>query len=217
MGDLASARANMVAGQILTDHVHDTAVLGAMGAVMRERFVPANVATAAYADVETPLANGRALLMPVALARLLQMARVGGQDLVLDVGCATGYSTAVLAQLAGSVVALESDPELAARAGETLSALGVDNAAVVQGPLEAGYAAEAPYDVIFLNGSVETVPEALVEQLAPGGRLVAIVGTGQVGRATRVTRQGAIIGSREVFDASATPLPGFSTEIGFVF
>ena len=207
----------MVTGQILADHVQNARVLSAMGEVMRERFVPVAETSIAYADVEAPLDGGRALMMPVTFAKLLQMADVGSDDLVLDIGCATGYSTAVLARLAGSVVALESDPELAARAGETLLALGVDNAAVVQGPLEAGYAAEAPYDVIFLNGSVGFVPEELVGQLAPGGRLVAIVGTGQVGRATVVTRQGTITGSREVFDASATPLPGFAREKGFVF
>jgi len=217
MGDLAQARANMVAGQIFTDTVHNTSILDAMSEVMRERFVPAAQATTAYADVEIELAGGRALLMPVALAKLLQMAQVGPNDLVLDVGCATGYSTAVLARLAGSVVALESDPDLGATASETLSALGVDNAAVVQGPLEAGYKAEAPYDVICLNGSVQDVPDALVAQLAPGGRLVAIVGTGQVGRATVITRLGATIGTRHVFEAMATPLPGFAMDKSFVF
>ncbi len=217
MGDLARARANMVAGQIFTDAVHSTGILDAMSEVMRERFVPAAQAATAYADVEIPLEGERALLMPVAFAKLLQMAQVGRNDLVLDVGCATGYSAAVLARLAGSVVALESDPDLGATAGETLSALGVDNVAVVQGPLEAGYKAEAPYDVIFLNGSVEAVPDALVAQLAPGGRLVAIVGTGQLGRATVITRQDATMGTRQVFEAMATPLPGFAVNKSFVF
>jgi len=217
MGDLAQARANMVAGQIITDDVHNGRVLDAMSEVMRERFVPAAMAATAYADVEIALEGGRALLMPVALAKLLQMADVEPDDLVLDVGCATGYSTAVLARLAGSVVALESDPELAAEASETLSALGVDNAAVVQGPLEAGYEAEAPYDVIILNGSVDQLPDALVAQLAPGGRLAAIIGTGQVGRATLITRQDATVGAREVFEARATRLPGFAVDKSFVF
>ncbi|MFV2092831.1 MAG: protein-L-isoaspartate O-methyltransferase, partial [Hyphomicrobiales bacterium] len=190
MGDFARARVNMVSGQIFSDAVHSARVLDAMRNVMREQFVPAALAATAYADVEVPLDGGRALLMPVTLAKLLQMAEIGPNDLVLDVGCATGYSTAVLARLAGSVVAVESDPGLAAQASETLLALDVDNAAVVQGPLGAGYDAEAPYDVIFLNGSVECVPETLLAQLAPGGRLVAIIGTGRMGRATVITREG---------------------------
>lgn len=217
MSDLARARANMVTGQIFTDDVRDTAVLEAMSDVLREQFVPPALAATAYADVEIPLDGGRALLMPVTLAKMLQMAEVGADDLVLDIGCATGYSTAVLARLAGSIVALESDAGLAARASETLSALGVDNAAVVQGPLQAGYPAEAPYDVIFLNGSVAGVPDTLVDQLAPGGRLVAIIGTGQMGRATIITRQGTVTGRRQVFDTRATALPGFAADKSFVF
>lgn len=217
MGNLASARANMVTGQIFVSDVQDGRVLAALGEVAREPFVLGLSASVAYADVETPLNNGRALMMPLAFARLLQLAGAAADDLVLDIGCATGYSTAILAKLTGSVVAIEVDEALAAKASETLSAQGVDNAAVVIGPHEAGYPSEAPYDVIFLNGSVEAVPEGLLEQLAPGGRLVAIVGTDRAGKATVFTKLKSGIGRRAVFDAAASPLPGFVAERGFEF
>jgi len=217
MGDLASARINMVDGQILTNDVQDPHVLQAMRTVLREKFLPASDAARAYADVETPLEGGRAILMPLTFARLLQLAEVGTGDLVLDIGCATGYSAAVLAELADSVVALESDADLAAQATETLSALDVDNVAVVQGPLSKGYAAEAPYDVIFVNGSVEEVPQDLTAQLAPGGRLVVIIGTGRVGRATVLTKTGKKTGQREAFDAAAAALPDFRRDAAFSF
>src|SRR5690606_12018045 len=122
--------------------------------------------------------------------RLLQLAGIGAEDIVLEIGCVTGYSTAVISCLAGSVIALESDPVLAAQASANLSRLGYDNAVVVEGPLVEGHAAEAPYDFILLNGAVEEVPEALFAQLRDGGRLLAIVGTGNTGTATMWTSAG---------------------------
>ncbi len=130
---------------------------------------------------------------------------------------ASGYSAAVLARLAGSVVALESDADLAAQASETLVELGIDNAAVVTGPLDAGYPSEGPYDVIVVGGAVEVVPEALLDQLKDGGRLVAVVGYGRAASATLFTRSGDDIGSRVAFDADVRPLPGFRKPKAFVF
>lgn len=217
MADLASARANMVAGQILVNDVQDPKVLEAMGDISRERFLPAADAPLAYADVEVNLPGGQTMLMPVVFAKMLQLADIESSDIVLDIGGCTGYSTAVLAKLASSVVALECDAELADEASEKLAALGVDNAAVVSGPLEKGYTSEAPYDVIFVNGAVETVPADLLAQLAPNGRLVAIVGAGAIGRATIFTSMNGAVAERQAFDAAASLLPGFAATAEFVF
>ena len=207
----------MVAGQILVNDVQDPDVLQALGEVSRERFLPASEASLAYADVEVPLAGGRSVLMPVVFAKMLQLADIQSGDIVLDIGGCTGYSAAVLARLSNSVVALECDADLAEQASETLATLGVDNAAIVSGPLEKGYPSEAPYDVIFINGSVADVPADLLAQLAPGGRLVAIVGSGAVGRASVFTATAGATAERQAFDAAAAPLPGFAASAEFVF
>ena len=138
--------------------------------------------TLAYLDLDVPVApptggeQPRRLLKPMVLAKLVQAAAVREGDQVLDVGCATGYSSALLARLARSVVALEQDPALARRARENLQAVGASNVTVVTGPLTDGWQAEAPYDVIFVNGATEVVPHALCAQLKDGGRLVAVMG-----------------------------------------
>jgi protein-L-isoaspartate(D-aspartate) O-methyltransferase len=223
MEDFSTARTKMVDSQLRTQNVTDFAVLSAMGAVPREHFVPAAMRPFAYIDqdilIKEASADGpaRYLMEPGPLGRLLQLADVTSSDIALDVGCASGYSAAVLARLAGSVVALESDETLAARASETLVELGIDNVAVVTGPLEAGYAAEGPYDVIFLGGAVETVPQALFDQLKDGGRLVAVVGYGRSALATLFTKSGGDIGDRAEFDADVRPLPGFRKAKAFVF
>jgi len=136
---------------------------------------------------------------------------------VLDLGCGTGYSTAVLARLADTVVAVEADEELAAMAGATLADLGIDNTVVVTGSMEAGYPDQAPYDVILFGGSVPEIPDRIAGQLAEGGRLVAVVGSPGLGRGTLMTRRNGIVSSLPVFDAATPPLPGFAKEEGFVF
>ena len=152
------------------------------------------------------------------MARLLQAAEIGPGDVVLDIGCATGYGPAVLARLAATVVGLESDPALAERATALLAELGADSAAVVTGPLEAGYAAQAPYDVIVIEGAVEAVPEAITDQLAEGGRLVCVVaGRGGVGKLTVFLRLHGAISRRTEFDAAVPPLPGFQSPPRFEF
>lgn len=223
MDDFSAERINMVNCQLRTVDVTDSAVLAAMSDIPREIFVPARLRALAYIDEDVLLKEttgdeiGRYLMEPAPFARLTQLAEIEPDDIVLEVGCAAGYSTAVLARLANSVVAVESDSELAARASESLVDLGVANAAVVTGPLEEGYPSEGPYDVIFVSGAVEFVPEALLGQLKEGGRLVAVVGYGQAATATLFTRSEGELGSRSVFNAHVRPLPGFVRPKTFVF
>ncbi len=210
----------MVDAQVRANDVTDLRIVGAMMETPRERFVPASLRGFAYIDDDLLVKEGRPsryLMEPMVLAKLLQAADVGPQDLVLDVGAGTGYSTAILSRLAGQVVALEEDAELAAQGAAVIVDLGLLNAAFVQGPLTAGWSREGPYDVILLNGSVDSVPPALLAQLKPGGRLVAVVGTGRAGRATVFSNTEGGIGSRIVFDAGVPLLPGFEPKPAFVF
>lgn len=223
MEDFAAARQKMIDSQLRTEGVTDYAVLAAMGEIPREQFVPSRIRPLAYIDEDLSVKDAegelpaRYMMEPAPFARLIQAAEVLPADIVLDIGCATGYSTAVLARLADSVVAIEVDAELAALAGENLVDLGVANAAVVSGPLAAGYPSEGPYDVIFLGGAVEVVPDALFAQLKDGGRLVAVVGYGLAAEATLFTRTGDDIGCRPMFNAHLRPLPGFEKPKAFVF
>lgn len=223
MNDFASAREKMVDSQLRTQNVTDYVILAAMGEIPREAFVRAGTGSLAYIDDDLLIkpAEGnrpaRYLMEPAPFARLIQQAEIGKDDIVLDIGCGTGYSTAVLARLADSVVAIESDPELAERASQALVELEIDNAAIVNDPLESGYAAEGPYDAIVLEGSVEIVPQALFDQLKEGGRLVAVVGYGRASPALVYTKTEGEIGSRAGFDAHVRPLPGFRKPEAFVF
>lgn len=220
MIDFAEMRRAMVDAQVRANDVTDLRIVAAMLETPRERFVPASLRNFAYIDDDLLVKEGappRYLMEPMVLAKLLQAADVGPADLVLDVGAATGYSTAVLARLAGQVVALEQDAELAAQGSSVLVDLGLLNAAFVQGPMAAGWTGEAPYDVILLNGAVEVRPDALLSQLKPQGRLLAVVGLGRAGRATVFTRTSGGIGSRVVFDAAVPVLPGFEAKPTFVF
>jgi protein-L-isoaspartate(D-aspartate) O-methyltransferase len=223
MEDFAVARTKMVDSQLRTVDVTDYGILAAMGAIPRENFVPARMKALAYIDEDILIKEAagsnpaRYLMEPGPLARLIQLAEVGAGDTVLDVACATGYSTAVLGRLAQSVLALECDAELAASASQTLGELGVANAVVATGPLQDGYASKGPYDVILVGGAMEVVPDALLAQLSDGGRLVGVVGYGQAAVATLFTRSGGEIGRRVAFNAHVRPLPGFSRPKAFVF
>ncbi len=220
MTDFAAARLNMVESQVRINAVTDRRVIDAISAVPRERFVPSSRQGIAYMDEDIRIADGnppRFLMEPRVFAKLAQLAEIGPEDLVLDVGCGTGYSTAVLARLAGTVVGLECDEDLAARAGASLSDLGVDNAVVLCGPLNEGCAKQAPYDVIFVNGMIGSVPEALQNQLRDNGRLVAVVGDGVSGRARLYMRSGDAVSGRDAFDANIRFLPGFEPMESFVF
>lgn len=221
--DFEGLREKMVDGQLRTTDVTDRALLSAFFDVPREEFVPAEKRPVAYIDEDLPLlpssapGGARYLMEPSPLAKLMQLAEIGPDDVVLDVGCVTGYAAAVLSRIASSVIAVECDQGLADKATETLSRLGYDNVVVIQGALEEGYAAEAPYDVILLEGAVDAVPEALFDQLKDGGRLVAVEGHGNAGVARIYVKDGGVVAGRRVFNAAVRPLPGFQRAPAFEF
>ena len=218
MVDFAHARHNMVLSQLRPSGVRDERVNAAMAAVPREAFVAPHQQAIAYVDEDLPLgAAGRYLMEPLVFGRLLVAAEVGPDDVVLDVGCASGYSAAVLARLAGTVVALEEDEGLADRADAALAALGVDNAAIMRRPLAGGYIEQGPYDVIVIEGAVPAIPDGIADQLREGGRLVAVVGNADIGRCVVVRRIGGLLSERITHDAAIQPLPGFARRAEFVF
>ncbi len=217
MPDYDKQRFNMVVSQVLASGVTDERILAALRKIERERFVPMVKRPVAYADAPIEVVSRRYLMDPRNFALMLQAAELSATDKVLDVGCATGYSTSVLCELVGRVIGLEQDVDLVRIATEMMQALDVKNGVVVQGSLADGFRAEAPYDVIFVNGAIETAPQALLAQLAHGGRLVAVVGTPGQAKATVYSNARGRIGHRAVFDASVPPLVGFRQAVGFVF
>jgi protein-L-isoaspartate(D-aspartate) O-methyltransferase len=223
MIDFAAARRNMVDGQVRTSDVRDARLIAAMQTIPRERFLPAEQAGLAYLDFDIPVVAekssrpARCLLKPMVLAKLMQAAEIEDADHVLDVGCATGYSTAVLARLAGTVLALEEDSRLAELANANLRAVGESRAQVVTGPLAEGWPPQAPYDVIAVNGAFEIVPRILLQQLKEGGRLVVVLGRGPAGKAMLYRSIGGEFSGWPIFDATAPLLPGFAKPPAFVF
>lgn len=221
MTGFEQARRMMVDGQVRTNDVTDTRLLDAFQAVPRERFVPADMAALAYQDRDLPVAGSgaeaRYLLKPMVLAKLLHAADLRATDRVLDIACATGYSTAVIAHIASHVVALEQEPTLAREAERNLRELGIDTVAVRTGALADGSPGDGLFDVIVINGAVEFVPEALRAQLTDGGRLVCVLRQGSLGKAMRYVSVAGAVSGRSIFDASAPILPGFVRPREFVF
>jgi len=219
MTDFAAARRNMVDGQVRTADVTDLRLISAMLEVPRENFVPPAVAALAYIDLDVPLDEGakppRRLLKPMVLAKLIQAADLKATDRVLDVGCATGYAAAVLARVAGQVIAIEQDQNLVQAA--TAALLSQPNVRVVGGKLTDGWPQGAPFDAIVLEGATEVVPHTLCRQLKDGGRLVCVLGSGPGSKAMLYRRSGKETGGRPIFDATAAVLPGFVKPPAFAF
>jgi protein-L-isoaspartate(D-aspartate) O-methyltransferase len=217
MTDFATARRHMVDGQVRTADVTDLRILTAMIEIPRERFVPPASVDLAYLDLDLPVGkNGsRRLLKPMVLAKLIHAADIAPGDSVLDVGCTTGYGAAVLARIAGQVVALEQDADLAEVARAALS--GQPNATLVSGALTGGWPQSSPYDAIVLEGATEIPPETFLSQLKEGGRLVCVLGGGPGAKAMLYCRSGDELGGRPIFDASAAVLPGFAKAPVFAF
>jgi protein-L-isoaspartate(D-aspartate) O-methyltransferase len=223
MMDFEAARVKMVENQIRTTDVTSHSVLNAFFAVPREAFVPEKAKVLAYVDNDIEICpsdagkGARFLMEASPLAKLLQLATIGKEDVVLEIGAGTGYASALLSLLAGSVVALECDEALAAGASETLSTMGFANVTVVTGELSKGHASGAPYGLIFVNGSVEEIPASLLDQLGEDGRLVVVKGYGNSARATVFVREHGAFSENVFFNASVKPLPGFSKAKEFVF
>lgn len=223
MIDFARQRQAMVDSQVRVNDVTDPRIIDAMLELPRERFVPKNRVELSYIDEDLPVSaakgttSARFLTEPMVLAKLVQALELAPDNRALVIGCATGYSAALLGKLVQEVVALEEDIELAAVAKRTLSALNANNVSVVTGPLNAGWPQGEPYDAILIDGSVEFVPEAITAQLKDGARLVTVVGTGRSAKALVHVHSGGVISARPIFDAAIPPLPGFARPPQFVF
>jgi protein-L-isoaspartate(D-aspartate) O-methyltransferase len=221
MSGFSTARQKMVDGQVRPSDVTDSRIIDAMLAVPREAFVPQTQSAMAYLDLDLDVSAGgptkRFLIKPAVTAKMLQAAEIKDTDNVLVVGCASGYEAALVAKLAGRVTATESDPSLAAKATAALAELGLGNVTVQVAAAAEGNAANAPYDVIVLNGATEITPEGLYRQLKDGGRLVGVFAMSQPPRATIVTHSHGDFGNRALFDAVVPVLPGLERLPAFVF
>lgn len=221
MSGFSTARQNMVDCQVRPSDVTDSRIIDAMLEVPREVFVPPNQRPLAYMDLDLDVGEAgsakRYLIKPAVTARMLQAAEIKDTDKVLVAGCATGYTAAVVAKFASHVTATESDPALAAKAKAALAELGLGNVTVRTAAVADGDQANAPYDVIVLNGATEIVPEGLYRQLREGGRLVGVFATTKPPRAVIVSHSHDDFGDRALFDAVAPVLPGLERRPAFVF
>lgn len=223
MTDFKRERAIMVESQIRPNDVTNPELLRALATTPREVFVPPSMRSLAYMDGVLRIESAREdrparyLMAPMTFAKLAQLAAIRKADRVLDIGGGTGYSAAILAQLAASVVCLENDAGLTAVAKDALAGLGIRNVSFSMGSLEAGAPENAPFDVIFLNGCAAQLPDALLEQLAEGGRLAAIMGADQPAKAKLFTKIESRVHERTGFDAGAPLLPGFEARRVFAF
>ena len=218
MMDFADARTKMVDSQVRPNDVTNHALINAMLTVPREEFVPSTRREFAYIDEDMALdVEGRYLMEPSAFAKLSQLADVKESDVVLVIGSGSGYGAAVLSTLCGSVVAVEENSVLAAQSERVLSSLGYDNVAVINSKHVDGSVREAPFDVIFIDGSVSHVPENLLAQLNNGGRLVVVRGEGNAAKAELFIRDGESFAHREVFNCAVKAIPGFERKAEFEF
>ena len=218
------ARQKMIEGQLVPGNIMNEEIVAAMRELPRELFVPTALKGSAYVDQNLEVGRGRYLLAPLLLARLLLLAEVKPDDTVLDIGCASGYSTAVLARLAYKVVAVEEQMELAEQARQLLSRMHINNAEVITGAMAPGYPSSGPYQAILVNGSVQVLPSSLTDQLAEGGRLVVVQnishvpgGVAGLGNVLLYRKTNGYLSHKTVFDASVPVLHGFEEKKQFVF
>ncbi len=216
MTDFTTLRTVMVDTQVRPSDVTKFPIIAAMLAVAREKYVPENLRETAYSDGDVDLGNGRVVLEPRTMGKLLDALDVRSDELVLDLGCGLGYSTALLAQLAEAVVGVEDDADRAADAQRTLSENGVDNAAIIEGTLTEGAAKHGPYDVIVVEGGVETLPPAIADQLKDGGRIACLFQQGALGEVRIGRKSDGQIFWRNAFNATAPILPGFEENEEFI-
>ena len=215
--DFEQQRHNMVEGQIRPNKVTDEAVIAAIQKTPRELFVPKTRRGIAYSDAPLKAGEGRYLMPPMVIARLLDALTIEPDNVALVIGAGSGYEAALLGRLADAVVVVDNNPTLVAQVTNRLAAVDLDAVAVVEGDMTAGLPRQGPFDVILFNGAVAEAPRAILDQLADGGRAVAVVRHVGVGRATLFTRIGDTITKIEVFDANTPPLPGFEPKSTFVF
>ena len=219
MTDFALARRNMVDGQLRPNRVTNAELLTAIGALPRERFLPEALRSVAYADDDVPLGGGRYLMEPMVLARLIQTLQPQHRDRALIVGAGRGYGAALLARLVKLVTAVESDPALAGAGGQIAKDMGLVNIHWVTGKLEQGAPGAAPYDVVLIEGAVRQIPQTILDQMAEGGRLAAIVtgAPGAMGVAQIFIKDGGVTSGRPLFEAGTPLLPGFTPPPRFTF
>jgi protein-L-isoaspartate(D-aspartate) O-methyltransferase len=225
MPSSATMRNNMMLGQLLTNDITDTRILDAMGEIPREPFVPEHLRGAAYADEDLHVGNGRYLMEPLTFAQLLDLAEINPTNRILNIGCLTGYTAAILAKLATHIVAIDTDEIAIQQARDHMQRLNISNVNVQHVKnLGDGYIVSSPYNVIVIQGAVNFIPDAVGDQLAEGGRLVTVRNIarrpdikGGLGKGLLVTKIDGKLQYREHFDASCPLLPGFEQASGFVF
>ena len=219
MTDFALARRNMIEGQLRPNRVTNAALLAAIAELPRERFLPEGLRAVAYADDDVPLGGGRYAIEPMVLARLIQALQPDSEDRALVVASGCGYGAGLLARLAKTVVAVESDDRLAGTAEKAFKALELTSIQLMIGRLEDGARELGPYNVILIEGEVRQIPQTLLDQLAEGGRLATVMAgaPGALGNATLMVKQGGVTSGRSLFDAGTPALPGFAPPARFTF
>lgn len=215
MTDFAAQRDNLVEGQIRPHGVTNPAIAQAVRAIPREKFVPKALRAVAYMEDPIEITAGRSLMPAMTFARMVQVADLEGTETALDIGCGLGYSAAVLSHLVDTVIALEDSEDMVATAEEKLADLEIGNVAVVCGPLNEGVASQGPYDVIFIEGAVEVVPTAVLDQLAEGGRLITVVLENGRGEIRTFVKEGKGTSDRANYDAIVPAVPGFEKPQAF--
>ncbi|MBS1300798.1 protein-L-isoaspartate O-methyltransferase [Loktanella sp. SALINAS62] len=215
MADFSSRRTMMVDTQVRPSDVTKFPIIDAMLSIPREAFVPSTKREAAYVGENLMLSAGRVMLEPRTLSKMLDALDIQPSEVLLDLGCGLGYSTAVAARLADFVVAVESDADMADEAQTNLTEQGIDNAAVLTNPLQDGAAKSAPYDLVMIHGAVEVVPDAILDQLKDGGRIAAIFAEGALGTVRIGIKAHGRVSWRFAFNAGAPVLDGFRKPMAF--